>query len=113
MITSRPQLIWVNSKEVQGERSYWNPELDRLLHVPGNEGYHLLRGILCIRGNILRGRPANQDTLNIWYIDDGLKPIVNLAANQSIHGTVPTLIGDCWGGEDIGWTDGGRPESRT
>ncbi|KAF2175412.1 hypothetical protein K469DRAFT_752133 [Zopfia rhizophila CBS 207.26] len=88
------RLVWVDTKEVGGEPGYFNPRLDELLHVPGNEGY-LGRGLHSVRGNVLRGRKTNLDTLNIWYIDDF--QVNNLTTNQSLHGTIPTLVGDTWG----------------
>ncbi|MCJ1360495.1 MAG: hypothetical protein MMC33_010500 [Icmadophila ericetorum] len=89
-----PCLVWVDSKEDEHERGYFNPKLDQLLIVPGHSRY-IGRNLICVGGNSLRGRKTNQDTLNIWYLDDD--PIPNLVTNQSIHGTVPTLIGDTWG----------------
>jgi hypothetical protein len=65
------------------------------LRCTGHNGY-IGRTLQCIRGNLLRGRERNSDTLNIWHLDDFR--INKLATtNQSIHGTVPTLIGDTWG----------------
>ncbi|EHK44017.1 hypothetical protein TRIATDRAFT_319347 [Trichoderma atroviride IMI 206040] len=74
---------------------YLHPNLDQLLHVPGSKGY-IGRGLHCVRGNRLRGRKENADTVNIWYLDPGF-PIDSLTTNQTVHGTVPTLIGDTWG----------------
>ncbi|KAF2830976.1 hypothetical protein CC86DRAFT_366473 [Ophiobolus disseminans] len=94
MASRKPRLVWIDTKEISGERGYFNPELDELLHVPGNEGY-IGRGLHCVQGNTLRGREQTLDTLNIWYIDNFA--INNLQTNQSLHGTLPTLIGDAWG----------------
>lgn len=99
MTERRPRLIWVDTEEVNigrqpEEEGYFNSKLDALLHIPGNDRY-IGRNLHCIRGNLLRGRERNDDTLNIWYLDDAY--IKNFATNQSIHGTVPTLIGDTWG----------------
>jgi hypothetical protein len=94
MTVRSPRLVWVDSKEDKNEQGYFNPELDKLLAVPGHHRY-IGRNLLCVGGNSLRGRRTNQDTLNIWYLD--ADPIPNLITNQSIHGTVPTLIGDTWG----------------
>jgi hypothetical protein len=94
MTTRSPCLVWVDSKEDEHEQGYFNPELDQLLVVPGHNRY-IGRNLLCIRGNSLRGRKTNGDTLNIWYLD--ADPIPNLITNQSLHGTIPTLIGDTWG----------------
>jgi hypothetical protein len=93
MDSLKPRLVWINTKEIRGVPGYFNPELDELLHVPGNERY-IGRGIHCVHGNTLRGRRQNPDTLNIWYIDDFL--VNNLETNQSLHGSFPTLIGDTW-----------------
>ncbi|KAH8696805.1 hypothetical protein GQ44DRAFT_634075, partial [Phaeosphaeriaceae sp. PMI808] len=94
MTSRKPKLVWIDTKEVSGEDGYFNPELDELLHVPGNERY-VGRGLHCVRGNTFRGRKQALDTLNIWYIDDS--PVNNLQTNQSLHGTLPTLVGDTWG----------------
>jgi hypothetical protein len=92
MTSRRPRLVWIDTEEV--ERDYYNPELDELLHIPGNKSY-IGRTLDPVRGNLLRGREENEDTLNIWYLDD--VHINNFATNQSIHGPIPTLIGDTWG----------------
>jgi hypothetical protein len=94
MASRKPRLVWVRTREVNGEPGYFNPELDELLHVPGNNRY-IGRGLHCVRGNILRGREISLDTLNIWYIDDSTR--MNLGTNQSLHGTLPALVGDTWG----------------
>ncbi len=94
MSTQSPRLIWVDSQEDDYERGYFNAELDSLLHIPGHPQY-IGRNLLCVRGNRLRGRETNRDTLNIWHLD--FDPIPGLTTNQSIHGTTPTLIGDTWG----------------
>jgi hypothetical protein len=94
MTSHKPKLVWVDTEEVSGEPGYFNPKLDQLLHVPGNERY-LGRGLHCVRDNRFRGRSASLDTLNIWYIDDF--SVNNLQTNQSLHGTLPTLVGDTWG----------------
>jgi len=69
MTSRKPKLVWVSTEEVDGEPGYFNPKLDRLLHVPGNERY-LGRGLHRVQGNTLRGREKTLDTLNIWYLDD-------------------------------------------
>lgn len=94
MTSRKPRLVWIDTKEVSGERGYFNPELDELLHVLGNDEY-VGRGLHCVRGNTFRGRKQTLDTLNIWYIDNSL--VNNLQTNQSLHGTLPTLVGDTWG----------------
>jgi hypothetical protein len=99
MTERRPRLVWVDTEEVEVDREveedYFNPKLDELLRIAGNDRY-IGRTLQCIRGNLLRGRERNSDTLNIWHLDDF--QINKLATtNQSIHGTVPTLIGDTWG----------------
>jgi hypothetical protein len=94
MAYRKPRLVWVNTKEDSREAGYFNPELGELLYIPGNDGY-LGRGLHCVRGNALRGRKKTLDTLNIWYIDDF--QVKNLQTNQSLHGTIPTLVGDTWG----------------
>ena len=63
--------------------------------VPGNEGY-IGRSLLDIRGNVLRGRERNEDAIFVWYVDES-RPVKNLITNQTIHGTLPTLIGDTLG----------------
>jgi hypothetical protein len=95
MTVPKPRLVWVDTKEVDTEQGYFNPELDELLHIPGIDGY-LGRNLHCVRGNALRQRKTNTDTLNIWYIDQDLDS-ARVATNKSLHGTVPTLIGDPWG----------------
>ncbi|KAL3587959.1 hypothetical protein FPOAC2_13858 [Fusarium poae] len=69
--------------------------LDQLLHIPGNDNY-IGRGLRQVRGNILRGRPSNQDAIHLWFLDPDVPPR-NIKTNQAIHGTIPTLIGDTWG----------------
>jgi hypothetical protein len=91
---TRPRLLWVDSKEDEYTKGYFNPCLDHLLTVPAATSY-IGRALLVVRGNQLRQRPDNPDTLNIWYLDDFKYP--NLPTNKSIHGTLPTLIGDTWG----------------
>ncbi|KAE8444213.1 hypothetical protein EG329_000810 [Mollisiaceae sp. DMI_Dod_QoI] len=81
------------TKEDDIKHGYFNPELDELLRIPGHE-WHIGRNLLCVRGNSLRGRKTNQDTLNIWYLD---ADVPNLVDNESLHGTMPTLVGDTWG----------------
>ncbi|KAF9762083.1 hypothetical protein IL306_003565 [Fusarium sp. DS 682] len=95
MDKKRPSLVWVNTKKDKYEvKPYFHPDLDQLLHIPGNE--YIERGLRQLQGNVLRGRPSSQDTLNLWFLDpDG--PLRNITANKAIHGTIPTLIGDTWG----------------
>ncbi|KAM6508314.1 hypothetical protein FALCPG4_018187 [Fusarium falciforme] len=96
MTEKRPSLVWVDSKKDEYEaRDYFHPVLDSLLHIPGNTGY-IGRGLRQVRGNVLRGRNTNQDTLHIWFLDPDVAPH-NFGTNQAIHGTIPTLIGDTWG----------------
>ncbi|KAH6982542.1 hypothetical protein EDB80DRAFT_768201 [Ilyonectria destructans] len=79
MTEKRPSLVWVDSKKDEYEvRDYFHPVLNHLLHIPGND--YIGRGLRQVKGNVLRGRENNQDTLHIC-----------------IHGTFPTLIGDTWG----------------
>lgn len=94
MTSRKPRLVWIDTKEVNGEPGYFNPELNELLHIPGNDKY-VGRGLHCVRGNAFRGRKDTLDTLNIWYIDDFA--VNNFQTNQSLHGTLPTLVGDTWG----------------
>jgi hypothetical protein len=97
MSVTSPCLVWVDSEEVEHEREYFNPKIDQLLLVPGNNRY-IGRNLHCVRGNSLRGRKINRDTLNIWYLDDDMfPPVENLITNQSLHGKIPTLVGDAWG----------------
>jgi hypothetical protein len=95
MTVPKPRLVWVNTKEDDTELGYFNPDLDELLHIPGVNQY-LGRSLHCVQGNALRRRKVNVDTLNIWYIDEDLDS-ARWATNKSLHGTVPTLIGDTWG----------------
>lgn len=96
MTEKRPSLVWVDSKKDEHEvRDYFHPVLNHLLHIPGNDAY-IGRGLRQVRGNILRGRETNQDTLHIWFLDPDVTPR-NIITNQAIHGTIPTLIGDTWG----------------
>ncbi|KAG6979065.1 hypothetical protein FocnCong_v011041 [Fusarium oxysporum f. sp. conglutinans] len=61
-----PSLVWVNTKKDKYEvKPYFHPVLDQLLHIPGNE--YIGRGLRQVQGNLLRGRPSWQDTLNIWF----------------------------------------------
>ncbi|KAG6977919.1 hypothetical protein FocnCong_v021554 [Fusarium oxysporum f. sp. conglutinans] len=88
-------LVWVNTKKDKYEvKPYFHPVLDQLLHIPGNE--YIGRGLRQVQGNLLRGRPSWQDTLNIWFLDPDEQPR-NITTNKAIHGTIPTLIGDTWG----------------
>ncbi|PON19987.1 hypothetical protein TGAM01_v211147 [Trichoderma gamsii] len=96
MSETKPRLVWVGSKADEYEQEgYLHPDLDRLLNVPGTRGY-IGRGLHFVRGNRLRGRKENADTINIWYLDPDV-PVTNLTTNQTVHGTQPTLIGDTWG----------------
>ncbi|KAK2926830.1 hypothetical protein FoTM2_013700 [Fusarium oxysporum f. sp. vasinfectum] len=95
MDKNRPSLVWVNTKKDKYEvKPYFHPVLDQLLHIPGNE--YIGRGLRQVQGNLLRGRPSWQDTLNIWFLDPDEQPR-NITTNKAIHGTIPTLIGDTWG----------------
>lgn len=94
MTSRKPKLVLADTEEISGESGYFNAKLDQLLHISGNDGY-LGRGLHCVRGNTLRGREKTLDTLNIWYIDE--LSVKNIQTNQSLHGTLPTLIGDTWG----------------
>lgn len=42
------------------------------------------------------GRRENADTVNIWYLNPDF-PVASLTTNRTLHGTIPTLIGDTWG----------------
>jgi hypothetical protein len=96
MAGRHPSLTWVDSKDHRGKaKTYSHPILDHLLHIPGNEGY-IGRGLGQVRSNVLRGRPKNHDTLHMWFLDPDATP-ANITTNASIHGSVPTLIGDTWG----------------
>ncbi|KAG8664667.1 hypothetical protein FPOAC2_10370 [Fusarium poae] len=96
MDKTRPSLVWVDTKKDKYEaKPYFHPVLDQLLHIPGNDNY-IGRGLRQVRGNILRGRPSNQDTIHLWFLDPDVPPR-NIKTNQAIHGTIPTLIGDTWG----------------
>ncbi|KAJ3453420.1 hypothetical protein MRS44_017667 [Fusarium solani] len=96
MNKTRPSLMWVDSKKNKYETEpYFHPVLDQLLHIPGSE-YMIGRGLRQIKGNILRGRPSNPDTIHLWFLDPDM-PTPNIKTNQAIHGTIPTLIGDTLG----------------
>lgn len=96
MDKTRPSLVWVDTKKDKYEtKPYFHPVLDQLLHIPDNDGY-IGRDLRQVRGNILRGREKNQDTLHIWFLDPDVPPR-NIITNQAIHGTIPTLVGDTWG----------------
>ncbi|RTE78550.1 hypothetical protein BHE90_006939 [Fusarium euwallaceae] len=95
MDEERPSLVWIDTKKNEYEaKPNFHPVLDQLLHIPGNE--YIGRGLRQIKGNILRGRPSNPDTIHLWFLDPDM-PTRNIKTNQAIHGTVPTLIGDTWG----------------
>jgi hypothetical protein len=94
MSAKKPFLVWVESKEDKYTPGSYLPCLDPFFSVPGDSGY-IDRGLFVVRGNILRGRPRNQDTVDIYYVDDFR--VNNLATNKSLHGTIPTLIGDTLG----------------
>lgn len=68
MVTSSPSVVWVDTEEDGHQKGYFNPKLEHLLVVPGYNEY-IDRNLLCVRGNSLRGRKTNQDTLNIWCLD--------------------------------------------
>lgn len=98
MAGKRPSLVWIEGRkkeEEPGLAAYEHHEIDDLMQVPGNEGY-IGRGLLDIRGNALRGRERNEDAIFVWYLDE-FRPVKNLITNQTVHGTLPTLIGDTLG----------------
>lgn len=72
MTTRSPRLVWVEGKEIP--EGNW-PVLDELLRIPGNNGY-IGRNLLRVRGNSLRGREQNQNTLDIGRLMkvQGLSP---------------------------------------
>ena len=95
MDKKRPSLVWIDTKKDEYEvKPYFHPVLDQLLHIPGNE--YIGRDLRQLQGNVLRGRPSSQDTLNLWFLDPDVPPR-NITTNKAIHGTIPTLIGDTWG----------------
>ncbi|KAK5660528.1 hypothetical protein OQA88_13077 [Cercophora sp. LCS_1] len=49
---------------------------------------------LPVRGNALRGREPNSDTLNIWTVDDCNATLIS---NQCLHGSSSALCGDSLG----------------
>lgn len=95
MSENHPSIVWVDTKRDRYEIDYFHPELNQLLQVPGHIGY-IGRALHCVRGNILRGREANPDTINIWYLDPDVT-VSGLVTNQTLHGTHTTLVGDTWG----------------
>jgi hypothetical protein len=96
MRETKPRLVWVGSKaDIYEQEEYLHPDLDQLFYISGNKGY-IGRGLHVVCGNRLRSRKENADTTNIWYLDPD-QPIANLTTNQTVHGTIPTLIGDTWG----------------
>ncbi len=95
MDKTRPSLVWVDTKKDKYEvEPYFHPVLDQLLHIPGNK--YIGRDLRQVQGNVLRGRPSTQDTLNLWFLDPDVPPR-NMTTNKAIHGTIPTLIADTWG----------------
>lgn len=90
--TCKPQLHWLDTKEI--EPGYFEPKLDEVLRVPGQTGY-IGRGIQIVRGNILRGRPKNPDSLNIRYLDD--MGTEKLPVNDTLHGGPSAVCADGWG----------------
>jgi hypothetical protein len=96
MDKKKPSLVWVDTKKDKHEvEPYFHPVLDQLLHIPGIDGY-IGRGLRRVQGNVLRARTSWQNTLNLWFLDPDDQPR-NIITNKTIHGTVPTLIGDTWG----------------
>ncbi|KFA55193.1 hypothetical protein S40293_11483 [Stachybotrys chartarum IBT 40293] len=96
MADTRPKLIWVGSRRDENEKEdYFHPILDHHLHIPGDQSY-INRGLRQVTGNIVRGRERNKNTLDIWFLDPDITPF-NITTNQTIHGTLPTLIADTWG----------------
>ncbi|KAI8943643.1 hypothetical protein NX059_001628 [Plenodomus lindquistii] len=94
MERSKPRLVWVEVQEVEEEDGYQVPMLDELLAVPGNANY-IGRGFQMVRGNLLRQRPENSDTLNLYYIDEQF--VNNFKVNNSLHFSFQPLVGDAWG----------------
>ncbi|KAG7404198.1 hypothetical protein Forpe1208_v015548 [Fusarium oxysporum f. sp. rapae] len=73
MDKTRPSLVWVDTKKDNYEvEPYFHPVLDQLLHIPGNK--YIGRDLRQVRGNVLRGRPSTQDTLNLWFLDPDVPP---------------------------------------
>ena len=94
----KPSLVWMESRKDEEEPGlvpYEHLDVNHLMQIPGNEGY-VGRSLLDIRGNVLRGRERNEDAIFIWYIDE-FRPVKDLITNQTIHSTLPTLIGDTLG----------------
>jgi hypothetical protein len=92
-----PSLQWVDTKKDNHEATaFFHPNLDRLLHIPGqsDKGY-IGRGLHRIRGNSLRGRTKNRDTINIWYLDPDLD-MEAIVSNQTLH-SYPSPLTDTWG----------------
>jgi len=94
----KPSLVWMESQKDEEEPRlvpYEHLDVNHLMQIPRNEGY-VGRSLLDIRGNVLRGRERNEDAIFIWYIDE-FRPVKDLITNQTIHSTLPTLIGDTLG----------------
>ncbi|KAF2023934.1 hypothetical protein EK21DRAFT_79834, partial [Setomelanomma holmii] len=88
-----PQQTYQQASQVRG---HFEPDLDELLHVAGQEGY-IGRRIQIVRGNILRGRPKFRDSLNIRYLDDF--DTDKLPVNETLHGGPSAVCADGWGVE--------------
>jgi len=100
-----PKLAWIGSEDLNSTpgSSYFNPLLDEALTLPGqnsnNDDDYIGRHVMPVRRNLLRGRPQNANTLNIWVLDD---PRLNnnqlgISTNQCLHGMWSALAGDAYG----------------
>ncbi|KID84368.1 Zinc finger, MYND-type [Metarhizium guizhouense ARSEF 977] len=90
---TKPTLCWIDTKVVNRQLGeYFYPDLGKLLSIADYNG--VIRPLLKrVRGNALRGRETNKDTIDIWHLDpDIIKGIVD---NESLHGS-PTPLGDTW-----------------
>lgn len=90
---TKPTLRWIDTKVVKRQLAeYFYPDLGKLLSIAQYNG--VIRPLLKrVRGNALRGRETNKDTIDIWHLDpDIIKGVVD---NESLHGS-PSPLGDTW-----------------
>ncbi|KAJ6439230.1 chitinase 1 precursor [Purpureocillium lavendulum] len=86
---------WVSTERDEYEtKPYFHHKLDHLLHIAGSKGY-IGRGLLQIRGNVLRGREENKDVIDVWYLDPDFE-IEGIVTNQTLH-NFASPFRDTWG----------------
>lgn len=89
MTERTPKLVWMDS-EKKGERVQL--KFDQLLDVPDSYNWWGGRCLQRVLGNCLRGRQMNENTIHIWHVEYD-----DLPSNTSLHGAMPSLVGDAWG----------------